>query len=119
MAIPSGYGTEVLKYAKITSLSNSWTTLKTGETDHIYTVLSIFITNGESTNEIFTLAFTDGENVTNIIYLMQDQAIGPKETYIINDKFGWDGDKRLRMITGDSANLNVYMTYIDQDWDSS
>jgi len=114
MPIPSGSGTEVIKYAKLTSLTNSWTTLKTGEADHIYTVLSIYVTNAEATTENFSLAFTDNEGTSNIVYLMQEQPLGPRDTYIINDRFGWDGTKRLRIITGDSANVNVYMTYIDQ-----
>ena len=41
MAIPTGSGTEVIKYTKLTDLSNTNQTLITGVANHIYTIISI------------------------------------------------------------------------------
>ena len=114
--IPSGGGTEVIKYAKITGLTNSWQTLITGSANHIITVVSIIFANQSTTLETATMAQMDDDGTTNVHYFLLDQEIPAYGTFVWNDRFSWDGTKRLRVITGTSADMDVYATYIEQDW---
>jgi len=116
VALPTGSGSEIITNAKITGLGSSWTSIFTPVALHIYTVVSIIVTNEDATARTFTLAQTDGANTTNIHYFLIDQDVGNKETFVFNDKISWTDARHLRIIGSTSSNLDVYCTYIDQDW---
>ena len=117
MAIPTGSGSEVLKSADIAALSNSVQTLITGEANHIYSVLSIiFCEQGDQSDERIQLYLTDTDGTSNPIYLLMDQAIGAQETFVWNDRFSWQGTQKLRAITLAAADIDVHVTWIEQDW---
>ena len=116
MTIPTGNGSEVLKYAKITALTDAFQTLITGDTNHIITVVSIIFTNQGGDAEKITMAQTDDTSNTNIHYFLNEQDLPGGGTFVWNDKFSWDGTKLLRVATASSADVDVYATYIEQDW---
>ena len=116
MALPTGSGTEVIKYAKITGLGASWTSIFTPVAAHIYTILSIIVANQDSTARTFSLAQCDGANTTNIHYFLIDASLGGNETFVWSEKISWDDAKHLRIIGSSSSDIDVYCTYIDQDW---
>ncbi len=46
----------------------------------------------------------------------QIEAIGANETFVWNDRLVLSGTDHLCMITANSANIDVVISYIDQDW---
>ena len=116
MAIPSGSGTEVLKFAYAQAVSTGASTLITGVANHIYTIISIIITENANAAEQFNIKITDSDGSSNVHYIMGVQDIAGYDTFIMNDKFVISGDKKLIINTEGAADLDVYVSYIDQDW---
>ena len=115
MAIPSGSGTEVLKVAHIAGVTNSENVLINGVANHIYSILSISICETAGATETFDLYIDDDGGGTDY-EILSDQALGANETFIWNDRLVVSGTDHLCMITASSANIDVVITYIDQDW---
>ena len=115
MTIPSGSGTEVLKRHYVHELSNTETALITGVANHIYTVLSIVWTEqGASSEEIHMYIGYDA-GATDI-FLMSSQPLGSEQTFVWSDKFVLTGTDILYTKAKNSANIDCWITYIDQDW---
>ena len=115
MAIPSGSGTEVLKVAHIAGVTNSENVLINGVANHIYTILSMTICETGGATETFDL-YIDDDCVGTDYEILSDQTIGANETFVWNDKLVLSGTDHLCMITANSANIDVVISYIDQDW---
>ena len=115
MAIPSGSGTEVLKVAHTAGVTNSENVLINGVANHIYSILSISICETAGAAETFDLYIDDDGGGTDY-EILSDQQIGANETFIWNDRLVISGTDHLCMITASSANIDVIITYIDQDW---
>tara|TARA_R100000458_G_scaffold53701_1_gene56216 strand:- start:351 stop:701 length:351 start_codon:yes stop_codon:yes gene_type:complete len=115
MAIPSGSGTEVLKRASVHSLTNSATALITGSANHIYTILSVVFTEQGGAGETISMYVEPDAGATKI-RLMQDNQLKAYQTFAWNDKFVISGTDILKVETGDSANVDVWISYIEQDW---
>ena len=125
MAIPSGSGTEVLKRTTINSQSNTATAFRwdgtmattgtstyTVPANHIITVISIIFSEQGGAAESISLLLNDG---TNNISLM-DQSIPSLGTFIFNDKFVLTGGDKLTAVLSNSGNVDILLSYIDQDW---
>ena len=115
MAIPSGSGTEVLKVAHIAGVTNAENVLINGVANHIYTILGISVCETAGASETFDLYIDDDGGGTDY-EILSDQALGANETFIWNDRLVISGTDHLCMITASSANIDVVITYIDQDW---
>ena len=118
MAIPSGSGSEVLKSTQLTALTNSVQTLITGVANHIYTVVSIVVCETiEDTGDKIRIYLADSDGSSNPVYIIYEQTIDSKQTFVFNDKFSFTGGtQKLQIITTASANMDVVCSYIDQDW---
>ena len=116
MAIPSGSGTEVLKSNFVQAVSNSWTPILTGVNLHIYTIVSIIFTNMTSDAEAIRFKMTDSDGSSNEHWIMEYESIPAYGTFIWNDKFVVTGDKKLVVFIQTAADIDVCITYIDQDW---
>ena len=116
MAIPSGSGTEVLKRATANGDYNTETTILTVATDHIYTILSISFTETQSQNELFWFSMTDASRSNEQIYIIRSQVLNSNQTFILNDKFVLSSGDTLKLQSGDTSNIDVLISYIDQDW---
>ena len=115
MAIPSGSGTEVLKRHYVHALSNTETALITGVANHIYTVLSIAWTEqADATETVHMYIGYDGGSTD--IYLMSSQSLNSEETFVWNDKFVLTGTDILYTRTANAANVDCWISYIEQDW---
>jgi len=116
MAIPSGGGTEVLKRATLNANSNAWTSILTGVANHIYTILSVSfceVSNNASTTVGMRIDINAaGSNEVSL--LDHHTSVPAYETFVWNDKFVMTGTDKL--IIYSSANMDIYVTYIDQDW---
>jgi len=117
MPIPSGNGSEVLKANSITNDSGAFVDLLGGAdtvADHIYTILSVHVCNTTSTADVFSMKV----NGTNTAMLIEQQSVGAESTYVHNDKIVIMGADDLE-VWNTGVTLNYYVSYIDQDWDSS
>ena len=115
MAIPSGSGTEVAKVAHIAGVTNSENVLINGVANHIYTIISITVCETAGAAETFDLYIDDDGGGTDY-EILSDQALGANETFVFNDRLVISGTDHLCMATASSANVDVVISYIDQDW---
>ena len=116
MAIPSGSGTEVLKVHYLRTVTNSAQLLQpTTEANHIYTILSIVVTDEGGNAEQFYIYRTTGAD-GDMTRILHTQDISANGTFVWNDKFVLSGTDKLKIETTNSANLHVMTSYIEQDW---
>jgi hypothetical protein len=115
MAIPSGSGTEVLKRFFINNQSNTEATLLNGVANHIYTIISISFCEMSAADELIGLGIHHDGGGTAIT-LLHDQVIAGKQTFIYNDKIVLTGTDELRCNFTSAATVDIWGSYIDQDW---
>tara|TARA_Y100001951_G_C11157091_1_gene192599 strand:- start:46 stop:429 length:384 start_codon:yes stop_codon:yes gene_type:complete len=126
MAYPTGSGSERLMRGGINAQSDTETAFKfdgtspttgtnsyTVPANHIITVLGIIVCEQGNATETFSLYAGDGSN--NIV-LVQGQSIGAYQTFVFSDKVVLQGGDSLKINAGNTANLDVWYSYIDQDW---
>ena len=126
MAYPTGSGTERLMRGGINAQSDTETAFRfdgsspstgtnsyTVPANHIITVLSIVFTEQGNAEETFNLYAGDGSN--NIV-ILQGQTLAAYTTFVWNDRIILQGGDYLKIAAGNSANLDVWYSYIDQDW---
>ena len=130
MAIPNGSGTEVLKrfYANLTSGSD----LKVldGVANHIYIFTSIIICNTLTAAATFGMHIqvSAGTNPGELWYLLGppttadaepaagSHVLGGQETFVFNERWILYSADELIMNGSSSSDIDVWGTYIDQDW---
>ena len=126
MAYPTGSGSERLMRGGINAQSDTETAFKfdgtspttgtgsyTVPANHIITVLSIIVNEQGNATETFNLYAGDG---TNNIVLLQGQSIGGYQTFVFSDKVVLQGGDSLKINAINTANLDVWYSYIDQDF---
>jgi hypothetical protein len=116
MAIPSGSGTEVLKRGTFAITNNSNTKILDGVADHIYTVLSIIITETAGNAETFGLFLDASAGGTNYEIISFATALPGDATFVFNDRLVLTGTDELNFKAGGSCAISVVISYIDQDW---
>ena len=128
MAYPTGSGSEILRRGSVNQLTNTSTALAFDGTDlstvanstnavpanHIVTVLNIIICEVGEADETFYIK-KQGSTTDNI-YLMFDQVIKSKETFVWDDKIVLIGGDKLSVNSGGTAAFDISYCYIDQDW---
>ena len=126
MAIPSGSGTEVLRNGfwpiqstDVTSFDFAAGNPSLGdETDtvpanHIITFIMASWCETANAAEQFNLWSTmDSKQV----YLLLYQDLAAYDTFVMNTKFVLIGGDWLKTVTLSSADIDVFYTYLDQDW---
>ena len=123
MAIPSGSGTEVLKNIMWEDVTSSSDAIFTGVQHHIYTVLSVIVTNMHSASVTLTgnIFGYDSYGPANGQYFrIFRQTIPVDGTFVFNDKFvvhGQGSNNAVQKIQFSCTNVcDIVMSYIDQDW---
>ena len=121
MTIPTGSGTEVLKSVFKSNLSDTGIALLPAETNKIRTILSCLWIEKGSANETVNLWVDAGRNDVSgtgstDIYIFHHQPLGSKQTLVFSDKFVLQGEDVLMTNLGDSGSVDVYLSYIEQDW---
>jgi hypothetical protein len=104
-------GDETLKFLGIHALSNSAneTTVTSG---HTYTVISVtFCEMGDAT-ELISMYVDDA---SNDIYVLNAQELPAKSTFVWNDKLVLEAADKLGFITASAANVDVAISYLDQE----
>jgi hypothetical protein len=115
MAIPSGSGTEVLKVNRYQGISTE-TLVFQGVANHIYTILSIIINQGDgvSSRELY-LRLYDGTGTSTEHYIIKALPVTAAGTFVFNDKFVISGSYNMRLLSS-SGDADIMVSYIDQDW---
>lgn len=127
MAYPTGSGSEQLYNGTMHVLSNSESALKFDGTQnstagtnsatvpalHIITVLNVVFCEQANAAEGLYMYVHDG---TSAIRLLENQSIPAYGTFVWNDNIVLRGGDKLTVHTVNSANIDVYYSYIDQDW---
>ena len=104
---------ELFKVALKPTVSNLEVKLIDGASGHSYVVLSISICETAGAAETFDLYVDDGDGGTDH-YIYKSQAIGANETFVHNDRIVLEATDMLGMITANSADLDVVVSYLDQ-----
>jgi hypothetical protein len=116
MAIPSGSGTEVLKRGTFTVTDTTDTKLIDGVANHIYTVLSIIITETAGAAEIFGLFLDPSAGGIDYEIVSLATALAADKTFIFNDRLVLSGTDELNFRSAAICDIDIVITYIDQDW---
>ena len=116
MAFPTGSGSERIKYTKITDLTNTNQALITGVALHIYTVLSVICCEAAGDTDSLFMMIADSNGSSNPCNIFYNQTLTANQSFVWNDKFSFDGDKKLMIGALAAANMDIVCTYIDQDW---
>ena len=104
---------ELFKVALKPTVSNSEVKLIDGASGHTYVVLSISICETAGAAETFDLYVDDGDGGTDH-YIYKSQAIGANETFVHNDRIVLEATDMLGMLTANSADLDVVVSYLEQ-----
>ena len=124
MAIPgSSDGQEVLRNGAILTQSTDTTSFKwdgtspttgtesvTVPTNHIITILSIIWCETGNAAEIFNLYGVNGA------YILKKQDLAARATFIWNERLVLKGGQFLKTWLESSADIDVFYSYLDQDW---
>ena len=103
---------EVLKLATFRGDANSVQALLTAGGGTTCTVLSVTICETGNAAETFDLLVDDGGGYDTYIYY--NQALGAKETFEHTGRIVLEAADHLSIITGDSSNIDVVVSYLEQ-----
>ena len=104
---------ELFKVGVFPVVSDSEVKLIDGAAGHTYVVLSISICETAGAAETFDLYVDDDDGGTDH-YIYKSQAIGANETFVHNDRIVLEATDMLGIITANSADLDVVVSYLDQ-----
>ena len=115
MAIPSGSGTEVLNRGTFTVTDTTDTKILDGVANHIYTVLSIIITETAGNAETFGLFLDPSAGGTDFEIVSLATALPADSTFVFNEKLVLVGTDELNFKAGGTCDIDIVINYIDQD----
>ena len=116
MALPTGTGTEVLSRGTFTVTGTSDTKILDGVALHVYTVLSIVITETAGAAEVSGLFVDPSAGGTDYEIISLATALAADSTFIFNDSIVLVGTDELNFKAGGSCDIDIVISYIDQDW---
>ena len=116
MALPTGTGTEVLSRGTFTVTSTSDTKILDGVALHVYTVLSIVITETAGNAEAFGLFLDPSAGGTDYEIISLATALAADATFIFNDRIVLVGTDELNFKSAATCDIDIVISYIDQDW---
>jgi hypothetical protein len=116
MAIPSGSGTEVLKRGTFTASGTEDIKLIDGVSNHIYTVLSIIITETAGAVEGFGLFLDPSAAGTDYEIISLSTTLAANATFVFNDRLVLSGTDELVFKANGVNSIDIVISYIDQDW---
>ena len=99
---------------KTTITDATGATCMTGVSGDSQTVLSISICETGNADETFSLLHTVSGGGSGF-YIYIDQTLPAKSTFIHSDKIGGDDTNKLWVKAGGTANIDVIVTYLQQD----
>ena len=128
MALPTGSGSEILKSGGFFTMSNSATSLKfdgnpTAGTNtdvvpalSIVTILNISYCEQGGAAELLDL-WVRKSGASDDVYILNDGSLPAKATFVYSDRIVlMAGDKISTQCDGSTGNVDVFYSYIIQDW---
>ena len=116
MALPTGSGTEVLSRGTFTVTGTTDTKILDGVALHVYTVLSIVITETAGNAETFGLFVDPSAGGTDYEIISLATALAADSTFIFNDRIVLVGTDELNIKCSNPCDIDIVISYIDQDW---
>ena len=116
MALPTGTGTEVLSRGFFTVTTTADTKLIDGTALHVYTVLSIVITETAGAAEVFGLFLDPSGSGTDYEIISLATALAADTTFIFNDRLVLVGLDELNFKSAGTCDIDIVINFIDQDW---
>ena len=125
MANPSttggtGAGTEVLRRFYKSGLIDQEVKIIDGVADHIYTLLSVVVTEqGVTSEQSITLKIQQGASTSaaDVQYIIRSQVIGLNQTFVFSEKIILTDTDELIIFTGSGTDsMDVLCSYIDQEF---
>jgi len=104
---------EVMKEKCVRAMTNSENTLLTAASGHTYTILGVTLCETGAAAETFDL-YVDPLGGSNDTYIYKAQALGSNETFEHTGRIVLEATDVLYGITANSANIDVFITYLDQ-----
>tara|TARA_Y100001951_G_C11144665_1_gene185636 strand:+ start:150 stop:479 length:330 start_codon:yes stop_codon:yes gene_type:complete len=104
---------ELLKVSHTAGVTNSESVLINGVDGHTYTILSITFCETAGAAETFDLYIDDGGGGTDY-EIYSDQALAANATFEHTTKFVIENEDHLCAATGNSANVDIVVSYLDQ-----
>ena len=104
---------EVMKEKCVRAMTNSENTLLTAASGHTYTILGVTLCETGAAAETFDL-YVDPLGGSNDTYIYKAQALGSNETFEHTGRIVLEATDVLYGITASSANVDVFITYLDQ-----
>ena len=112
---PSGAGTEVIRRYSVNGVNDAYSNL-TVPADHIYTLLCLNIIDYESAGSATnTLSFGFDNETNGDCWLVSDQNINPRETFVYNEKVCFTEGDEIKIFCS-STNYDAMLTFIDQEF---
>ena len=116
MALPTGTGTEVLTRGYFTVTDATDTKILDGTALHVYTVLSIAITETAGNAETFGLFLDPSAGGTDYEIISLATVLAADSTFIFNDRLVLVGTDELNIKCSNPCDIDIVISYIDQDW---
>ena len=116
MALPTGSGTEVLSRGTFTVTDTTDTKLIDGTALHVYTVLSIVITETAGNAEAFGLFLDPSAGGTDYEIISLSTVLSSDTTFIFNYRLVLVGTYELNFKSAGTCDIDIVISYIDQDW---
>ena len=114
---PTASGKEVLRRTFVSLADEATDIILTAPTDHICTILSMVIIerSAQEDTKFDMFILPDGGTA---IYLLINQEVGNRDTFVWNDKLILTGGDILKitMYSAGAGTSDVWCSYIDQDW---
>ena len=104
---------EIMTRKTVRAMTNSENTLLTAAAGHTYTVLNISLCETAAAAETFDL-YLDPLAGSNDTYIYKAQALAANATFEHTTRLVMEATDVLYGITGDSADVDVVITYLDQ-----
>ena len=104
---------EIMTRKTVRAMTNSENTLLTAAAGHTYTILNISLCETAAAAETFDLYVRDDAGA-NDFYIYKAQALAANATFEHTTRLTLEATDVLSGITGDSADVDVVITYLDQ-----
>jgi len=112
----SAAGTEILRRVYKNELGSTNTKLLDGQANYTYTILTISFTEMGNNAGTKLHLWMDIEGGGTEVFLLYNQSIGAKETFVYDQKTLMAHSDELWIGCASAANVDVYCTYIEQRW---
>ena len=104
---------EIMTRKTVRAMTNAENTLLTAAAGHTYTILNISLCETAAAAETFDL-YIDPLGGSNDTYIYKAQALAANATFEHTTRLVMEATDVLYGITGDSADVDVVITYLDQ-----